>query len=55
MPQLDLAWFLFNFAIAWSLVILVLSALTSQNWKQETNTNENITSTEITSNSQWQW
>nr|YP_010296733.1 ATP synthase F0 subunit 8 [Bohadschia argus]UMI33339.1 ATP synthase F0 subunit 8 [Bohadschia argus] len=55
MPQLDLTWFLFNFSIAWLLVLVVLLALSKQNWKtaseQETSSMEKNTP----SSTQWRW
>nr|YP_009971625.1 ATP synthase F0 subunit 8 [Holothuria edulis]QNG57220.1 ATP synthase F0 subunit 8 [Holothuria edulis] len=54
MPQLDLAWFLFNFTIAWSLIFLVLLLLFNQNWKSEINQNENNISNPSHTN-QWRW
>nr|YP_003264307.1 ATP synthase F0 subunit 8 [Parastichopus nigripunctatus]BAI45144.1 ATP synthase subunit 8 [Parastichopus nigripunctatus] len=32
MPQLDLSWFIINFFLAWSLVIIMIVVLVKQNW-----------------------
>nr|YP_010118233.1 ATP synthase F0 subunit 8 [Stichopus chloronotus]QQY85600.1 ATP synthase subunit 8 [Stichopus chloronotus]USH58724.1 ATP synthase F0 subunit 8 [Stichopus chloronotus] len=32
MPQLDLLWFLFNFLLAWLLIITFFFCLIKQNW-----------------------
>nr|YP_009726144.1 ATP synthase F0 subunit 8 [Holothuria pervicax]QHR85446.1 ATP synthase F0 subunit 8 [Holothuria pervicax] len=55
MPQLDLVWFLFNFLIAWTLALLVISTLSSQQWKSNTVTPETNQTNKATKTNNWQW
>nr|QQY85587.1 ATP synthase subunit 8 [Holothuria spinifera] len=54
MPQLDLIWFLFNFLIAWTLVLFVLSLLSNQNWNEQVSSQGETTAKPVT-NKNWLW
>nr|QXQ00037.1 ATP synthase F0 subunit 8 [Holothuria fuscogilva] len=54
MPQLDLAWFFFNFLIAWILVLLVLLSVSNQVWKGQINEGHTTPNTN-TETTQWRW
>nr|UDN41902.1 ATP synthase F0 subunit 8 [Stichopus naso] len=58
MPQLDLLWFLFNFLLAWLLVVTFFFCLLKQGWFSTPlgNEGDNTLSTQKQSNqNSWSW
>nr|QOP62911.1 ATP synthase F0 subunit 8 [Synallactes sp. Y30071] len=54
MPQLDLSWFIFNFFLAWTLVIILYLIITNQNWSTN-NIEEKETNQKNETTTNWTW
>nr|YP_009971633.1 ATP synthase F0 subunit 8 [Colochirus quadrangularis]QNG57228.1 ATP synthase F0 subunit 8 [Colochirus quadrangularis]QQY85576.1 ATP synthase subunit 8 [Colochirus quadrangularis] len=54
MPQLNIAWFLFYFILAWTLIALLWPTITNYNNNTENN-NQNQPNINNTTNNNWNW
>nr|YP_009128905.1 ATP synthase F0 subunit 8 [Apostichopus californicus]AJT35514.1 ATP synthase F0 subunit 8 [Apostichopus californicus] len=55
MPQLDLSWFIINFFLAWSLVIVMIAVLVKQNWLSNSEENSQHSSKIEQQQNEWNW
>nr|YP_009973275.1 ATP synthase F0 subunit 8 [Pseudocolochirus violaceus]QNH92618.1 ATP synthase F0 subunit 8 [Pseudocolochirus violaceus] len=54
MPQLDLSWFLINFLLAWTSIIIIWITLNHQTWLTN-NDNSPNNNNDISPQNNWNW